>query len=624
MAMASTSLHQSLSPKYPHFFHNSRLPPTRLRFTSLRFPSTIRATSAVSLEPEKGDGCGLLREVRILNVNFVIVHDPDCFWKLEVVAELCDQRVAYRIYKNFCFQELSTQQSQTLEADPFACPICYQPLIRKGPPGFNLPAIYRSGFKCNRCNKTYSSKENYLDLTITAGMKDYTEVKPARTELFRNPLVSFLYERGWRQNFNQSGFPGPDEEFKMAQEYFKPAEGGLLVDVSCEILLLSGQMFQDFPLLQVQLMLSMLVLPCIAGHLLPMLETLPTLCLITNAICPFYVLVWCCLDLVHRLTLFRVIPTLNIPLEWLSSVNSNQQGPDSGISLLSRLRICFVTSKVAEICRALRSGGVFVGTTFLQYSSTTSWIERPFREGTRKPAWLEALYTQKFFAGCSYHETAKKNEKNVCCLDCCISICPHCIPSHRFHSLLQVRRYVYHDVVRLEDLEKLIDCSNVQAYTINSAKVVFIKKRPQNRQFKGAGNYCTSCDRSLQEPFLHCSLGCKVDYVLKHYRDLSPYLRRCNALTLGPDFFIPQDLADDEMTNETWTPHSTVVDSDEPLSWSSSSSGSENMSMATSEIVRKKRSGLYVCARSMNRVSDEDIASSMSRRKGIPHRSPLC
>ena len=50
----------------------------------------------------------------------------------------------------------------------------------------------------------------------------------------------------------------------------------------------------------------------------------------------------------------------------------------------------------------------------------------------------------------------------------------------------------------------------IQAYTINAAKVLFIKKRPQNRQFKGAANYCTSCDRSLQEPFIHCSLGCKV------------------------------------------------------------------------------------------------------------------
>ncbi|KAF5469658.1 hypothetical protein F2P56_013713, partial [Juglans regia] len=255
--------------------------------------------------------------------------------------------------------------------------------------------------------------------------------------------------------------------------------------------------------------------------------------------------------------------------------------------------------------------------------------------GIPKPAWLEALYTQKFFVGCSYHETAKKNEKNICCLDCCTSICPHCLPLHRFHRLLQVRRYVYHDVVRLEDLQKLIDCSNVQAYTINSAKVVFIKKRPQNRQFKGSGNYCTSCDRSLQEPFIHCSLGCKVDYLLKHHKDISPYLRSCNTLQLSPDHLLmmPQDMTgeDQEITNESSTPHSTIVDCEEQMmSSSSGSSGSENnvaYCMTSTQIVRKKRSGLYLCARSaINRVSDhhEDMATSISRRKGIPHRSPLC
>ncbi|KAI3446832.1 hypothetical protein Pfo_003497 [Paulownia fortunei] len=189
-------------------------------------------------------------------------------------------------------------------------------------------------------------------------------------------------------------------------------------------------------------------------------------------------------------------------------------------------------------------------------------------KGPKKPAWLEALYLQKFFAPCSIHDTAKKNEKNICCLDCCTSICPHCVLSHRSHRLLQIRRYVYHEVVRLEDLEKLMDCSNIQAYTINAAKVLFIKKRPQNRQFKGSGNYCTSCDRSLQEPFIHCSLGCK------------------------------------------------------PLS---SSSGSENMmSFACTEFVRKKRSGLYVCGRLATKITEEDMATSMSRRKGVPHRSPLC
>ncbi|KAI4344219.1 hypothetical protein L6164_011470 [Bauhinia variegata] len=217
---------------------------------------------------------------------------------------------------------------------------------------------------------------------------------------------------------------------------------------------------------------------------------------------------------------------------------------------------------------------------------------------SRRPAWLEALHTQNFFAECSYHENAKKN---IYCLDCCTSICPHCLPSHRFHILLRVRRYVYRDVVRLEDLRKLIDCSNVQAYTINSAKVVFIKKRPQKRQFKGSGNCCTSCDRTLQQPFIHCSLDCKVDFVLKHYKDLSPYLRTCNSL---------QEMGEDEMTNAT--PSSTIVDSDdeyEPMS--SSSSGSQNMSTTQPFLLSTQ-------------INDRDMATSMNRRKGIPHRSPLC
>ncbi|KAL8152612.1 hypothetical protein V2J09_010372 [Rumex salicifolius] len=253
--------------------------------------------------------------------------------------------------------------------------------------------------------------------------------------------------------------------------------------------------------------------------------------------------------------------------------------------------------------------------------------------GYQKPAWLNALYTQKFFVACSAHEMAKKNEKNVLCLDCCISMCPHCLPWHRGHRLIQIRRYVYHEVIRLEDLENLIDCSSVQPYTINSAKVIFIKKRPQNRQFKGAGNNCTSCDRCLQEPYFHCSLGCKVDYVLKRYRDLTPYLRVCTTLQLGPDFLYPQDMGDEDMMT-----HSTILDCDDPMSSISGSSGSENdnsMMACTTEIVRKKRSGLFVCGRLssnhdhynnkvVSSVTDEDMATSISRRKGVPRRSPLC
>jgi hypothetical protein len=55
-----------------------------------------------------------------------------------------------------------------------------------------------------------------------------------------------------------------------------------------------------------------------------------------------------------------------------------------------------------------------------------------------KPAWLEGLMAETFFAACGVHEDRRKNEKNIFCLDCCQSFCPHCLPSHRSHPLLQV------------------------------------------------------------------------------------------------------------------------------------------------------------------------------------------
>ena len=49
------------------------------------------------------------------------------------------------------------------------------------------------------------------------------EVKDAwasrtKTQLFRSPLVSYLYERGWRQGFKNAGFPGIDVEFEEVRD----------------------------------------------------------------------------------------------------------------------------------------------------------------------------------------------------------------------------------------------------------------------------------------------------------------------------------------------------------------------------------------------------------------------
>ncbi|KAF3961682.1 hypothetical protein ACB098_11G110500 [Castanea mollissima] len=235
------------------------------------------------------------------------------------------------------------------------------------------------------------------------------------------------------------------------------------------------------------------------------------------------------------------------------------------------------------------------------------------------PRWLEVLLTEKFYNACIIHEEAKKNEKNVYCLDCCISLCPHCLSPHHSHRLLQIRRYVYHDVIRLDDAAKLIDCTSVQSYTTNSAKVVFLHHRPQTRNFRGSGNFCSTCDRSLQEPYLFCSLSCKIDYLIRTTGGISKYLLECNFMSL------PEPGSDDGLM----TPDSIL----EPVGSSRTSSGSGGYGggsgtvecrtlacTATTEIVRKKRSSLSACRPVCSQVSE---ISAMNRRKGTPQRAPL-
>ncbi|XP_059309573.1 protein RGF1 INDUCIBLE TRANSCRIPTION FACTOR 1-like [Lycium ferocissimum] len=130
------------------------------------------------------------------------------------------------------------------------------------------------------------------------------------------------------------------------------------------------------------------------------------------------------------------------------------------------------------------------------------------------PRWLEVLLALKFFNACSIHELERRNEENVFCLDCCVGLCIHCMPSHRGHKILQIRRYVYQDVLCLKDANKLLDCSFVQSYTTNSAKVVFLHQRPLSSQFKGSNYNCILCHRSLQRPNIFCSISCKVQHMV--------------------------------------------------------------------------------------------------------------
>lgn len=113
-----------------------------------------------------------------------------------------------------------------------ACPICHSThftLRQEGGRPMGDP------LSCPRCSRTFVATPTYVDLTLTAGVEQtaYQQRSWGGTELFRNPLVSLAYERGWRQSFAWAGFPGVDREFELAMDYLRPAYGSTLVDMSC-------------------------------------------------------------------------------------------------------------------------------------------------------------------------------------------------------------------------------------------------------------------------------------------------------------------------------------------------------------------------------------------------------
>lgn len=68
-----------------------------------------------------------------------------------------------------------------------------------------------------------------------------------QTDTFRSPLTAFLYERGWRKNFERSGFPGIDAEFAEVREFFDLEEATAVLDLSCGTGLMTRRLVEAVP-----------------------------------------------------------------------------------------------------------------------------------------------------------------------------------------------------------------------------------------------------------------------------------------------------------------------------------------------------------------------------------------
>ncbi|CAA6659377.1 unnamed protein product [Spirodela intermedia] len=128
------------------------------------------------------------------------------------------------------------------------------------------------------------------------------------------------------------------------------------------------------------------------------------------------------------------------------------------------------------------------------------------REKRAMPQWVGRLLRSRFFGLCEKHEELRKSELNMYCIECNASLCGHCL------SPPSICRYVYHDVIRSRDLKKFVDCSKVQTFVVNGAKVLFLNPKRQAKPAtngSNGGHLCLACRRPVPDPNRYCSLACK-------------------------------------------------------------------------------------------------------------------
>ena len=119
------------------------------------------------------------------------------------------------------------------------CPICKRPVFT------TTTTTTTNGKKKDVCcGKTWTieTKNGFecADLEISRNANSYREAKLSGTSLFETPLVSNVYEKGWRESFAWAGFPGKEKEFETAMKFVRrnnnDSSGGemdVVLDVSC-------------------------------------------------------------------------------------------------------------------------------------------------------------------------------------------------------------------------------------------------------------------------------------------------------------------------------------------------------------------------------------------------------
>ena len=129
---------------------------------------------------------------------------------------------------------MTTTIMSTMKFQKYQSPITNAPVNLKSKYyGFIKESYYIDSN--NNDNNKFTVNNEYIDFIGNSNNKFPTTINKLISEnLFQTSPISFIYERGYRQNFQQIGFPGIDKEFNEINEFFQSTNNtDVIVDLSC-------------------------------------------------------------------------------------------------------------------------------------------------------------------------------------------------------------------------------------------------------------------------------------------------------------------------------------------------------------------------------------------------------
>lgn len=240
---------------------------------------------------------------------------------------------------------------------------------------------------------------------------------------------------------------------------------------------------------------------------------------------------------------------------------------------------------------------------------------------TVPPRWVDSLLGQTFFKPCSRHASLKKNECNNFCVTCVTDgLCQHCLPAHSQHQRVQIRRYVYHDVVKLDDVEPLLLCEGVQSYNINNARVAFLNQRPQLRPAHTPNQACEVCSRGLQDNNRFCSVACKVEALARAGKPFVP----SSAPAIAHSNNIKANASTIGRNNSGPSPTHSGTSSGVGGPNTPPASASNNHGAYTGRTAKRKAAAVSSASTEVSSDEEQSYSRQRLRKDPSPVRAPVC